>query len=423
MKKLRILRLLSIFTIAAAGVFGAVNFKSTKSKQETETVSVNAESWTQNPTIYFMPHNQWIQNGNERFKMNFYDNGTFKGDVEMTYLGISTVKGPFYNRKCYKGTVTNGSYVSRIQICRMDSNYSSQYNYSGQIYLTNDNASPVLVCDSGLDYWNNFTTDTSGVRFIDYHTHAIYKTSDQTPSTSTGRVFFYNSGTHWASAAGCAVYAWGGSASSQKIWSSQSVTVDATIYHLTWFSDDNGEMYGYADIPTNVTGYKFTTINSGVDSYELKLGYFSDTQFSPDSFAYIRYGLQNGNSINSGGAKNDVAGANLMKKVIQAYNTCSNSVLNGYGAYSALNTNLYSHATAAALSATEKSLGGNSATIQAHFEGMMQRSLYGSSSSHNLLFFKNAEKAPTYAVIILISTIGLATIGGYFFYQKRKENN
>ena len=419
MRRSRLLFSSILVTVLGFGIFSAIKVSKSDIVSKTPEIA-KAESWTQNPTIYFMPHNQWTQNGNERFKMNYYDNADFRGAVEMNYLGISTVKGPFYNRKIYKGTVSNDTYVSRIQICRMDSNYSSQYNYSGQIYLTNGNASPVLVCNADLDYWNNFTTDTSGVRFIDYHTHAVYKTSDQSPSLSTGRVFFYNSGTHWASAAGCAVYAWGGSASGQKIWSSQSVTVDASVYHLTWFSDDNGSMYGYADIPIDVTGYKFTTLNSGVDSYELKLGYFSDTQFSPDSFAYVRYGLQNGNAISTGGAKNDVAGANLMKKVIQAYDTCSSSVLNGYRAYTALNTNFYSHATAAAKSATEKSLSGNTATIQAHFEGMASR--FGGGGSARIIPFNIANVNTPNTFIIVISVIAsTVAIGGYFFLRKKRQ--
>ena len=422
MKKLRILRLLSIFTIVAAGVLAGAIFKSDKQTSKVETAEVKAESYYGTVNIYFLPHDQWVQNGNERFKMNVFNGGNYLGWVEMGLYGVSDVPGPYYHRKMYKASYSWDPQISRVQFCRMSPDFGSEYNCSGQLYLTGDGSTQVVMTNQDLNYWNNWTTDTSGVWITpNVVQHAVYKTSDQSPSSSTGRVFFYNSGTHWASANGCAVYAWGGSAS-PTIWSGHSETCDATLYNLYWFTDDNGESYGYADIPTNVTGYKFCTITD-VNAYVTATGYFSDTSFIPDSFAYVRYGLQNGNSINSGGAKNDVAGANLMKKVIQAYNTCNSSVLNGYGAYTALNTNFYSHATSAAKAATETSLNGNSATIQAHFEGMMQRSLYGSSSSHNLLFFKNAEKAPTYAVIILISTIGLATIGGYFFYQKRKENN
>ena len=423
MKKLRILRLLSIFTIATAGVLAGAIFKSKKEASNDDIAEVKAESYYGTVNIYFLPHDQWVQNGNERFKMNVFNGGTYLGWVEMGLYGVSTVPGPYYNRKMYKASYSWDPWISRVQFCRMSADFGTEYNCSSQIYLTGDGDTQVLMTNHDLNYWSNWNTDTSGVWLTpNVVQHAVYKTSDQSPSSSTGRVFFYNSGTHWASAAGCAVYAWGGSAS-PTIWSGHSETCDATLYNLNWFTDDNGESYGYADIPTNVSGYKFCTITN-VNEYVTATGYFSETSFIPDSFAYVRYGLQNGNTINSGGAKNDVAGANLMKKVIQAYNTCSSSVLNGYGAYNALNTNFYSHATASAKSATEKSLGGSTATIQAHFEAMQYRSVNGLPSSvHNLLFLKNTEKAPIYLVVVIVSIVAISSIGGYFFYTKRKESN
>ena len=410
MKKLVLTSLLA--TILGVTMVGGLSLA--KENQE-PAVEVKAESWTQNPTVYFVPHDQWTQNGNERFKMNYYDNGTHKGAVEMSLYGVSTVPGPYYNRKVYKGVVTDGSYVSRVQFCRMDSNYSSQYNYSGQIYLTEGNGSPLLMTNQNLDYWNNFTTDTDGVWFTSVVQHAVYKTTDQSPSSSTGRVFFYNSDTHWASAAGCAVYAWGGSAS-PVLWSGHSEVADGTLYNLSWFTDDNGTSYGYADIPTDITGYKFATITD-VNAYVTGTGYFSDTQFIADSFAYVRYGLPSGNAISSGGAHNDVAGANLMVKVCEAYDTCSNSVLNGYGAYSALNTNFYSHATAAAKAATVKSLNGQTMTVQAHFEGMA----IGKRGNSSLVKVINTDSNnATLAIVVMASIVAFAAVGGYFFLRKKK---
>ena len=352
--------------------------------------------------------------------MKYYDNEYEKGNVEMTLFGTSNVPGPYYNRKVYKGTVTDGTWVSRIKIDRMDPTYTSTYNYSGEIYLTEGNGSPMLMMENGVNYWNNWTTSSNGVWFTSVKQNAVYKTTDQRASSSTGRVFFYNSGTHWASAAGCAVYAWGGSAS-PKIWSNQTIDAEATIYNLNWFTDDNGESYGYADIPTDITGYKFCTI-SDVNAYFTSIGYYSDNEFIADSFAYVRYGLAEGNNINTGGAKNDVAGANLMTKVIEAYNTCSNSVLNGYGAYSALNTNFYSHATAAALSTSAKSLNGNTTTIQTHFEGMASRSASGTSGARLLGFGVNSAQTTSMLVIVIVSLVAVSAIGGFFFYKKRREN-
>lgn len=234
-----------------------------------------------------------------------------------------------------------------------------------------------------------------------------------TLTSSTGRVFFNNSGTHWGNGT-CAVYAWGGDAS-QTIDS--NITMEGTFYHFNWFEDSNDIWYGYADIPTNITGYKIAKLNS--DAYVTSLSYDSDNAFTPDSFACVKYGQSNGNYISEGGAKDDVADTALMTAVINAYNTCSDSVLNGYGAYSALNTNFYSHATDAAKSAIATSLGGKSATIQAHFEGMAQRSVGANSSS--ALIVASITKGGSMIIIIVISAISLAAVGGYFLFRKKKE--
>ena len=419
-KLLKTLIGISLTLLTSASVFTTCVVSSSVATKE-ETKEASAEAWTQNPTIWFCPHKNWVKENNERFKMNYFDNGERKGDVEMTYWGTSTVPGPYYNRKVYRGVVTDGSYVSRIQICRMSPAYE-QYNYSGQIYLLTGNSDPMLMMENDVNYWDGWTTSSNGVWFTQLKQNAVYKTTDQKASSSTGRVFFYNSGTHWASAAGCAVYAWGGSAS-PKIWSNQTVNSDATIYNLNWFTDDNGDSYGYADIPTDVTGYKFCTITD-VNAYFTSIGYYSDTEFIPDSFAYVRYGLTDGNVINTGGAHNDVAGGNLMTNVIEAYDTCSSSVLNGYGAYNALNTNFYSHATSAALSATAKSLGGANLTIQEHFEAMARRSSGSSSGIRVFSFLNNGTSSATTIVIVSIATlISISAIGGYFFLRKRKEEN
>ena len=410
----------AVFTLAlGAGV--AIGLSNDKLANESVTEVKATDYIITNPRVYFVPHANWVKEGNERFKMNYYYGENFVDSVEMTLYGTSTVPGPYYNRKVYMGYVSNNS-ASRIQICRMNSDYSSQYNYSGQIYLTEGNSTPVLMMEEDVNYWNDWTTSSNGVWFTSLKQNAVYKTTDQHPSNNTGRVFFYNSGTHWSSAAGCAVYAWGGSAS-PRIWSNQTQNSDATIYNLNWFTDDNGESYGYADIPTDITGYKFCTI-SDVNKYFTSVGYYSDTEFVADSFAYVRYGLASGNAISTGGAKNDVAGANLMKKVIEAYNTCSSSVLNGYGAYTALNTNFYSHATSAAKEATHKSLGGNTLSIKDHFDAMKDRSgANGGSLKTPTLFGNTMDESNSAVAIVAITVIALASAGGFFLLRRKREEN
>lgn len=390
--------------------------------KEAKIEMASADNHTQNPTIYFVPHDQWVLDGNERFKMNYYDWDTYKGELEMELYGISNVPGRYYNRKIYKAVVTDGSWVSRVQFFRMSSSYV-QENYSSQIYLTENNDNNVLMTNEDLDYWNNWTVDTPGVWFDTLVHNAIYKTTDQAPSSTTGRVFFYNSGTHWAdnNYAGCAVYAWGGSAS-PKLWSGHSEQASATIYNFTWFKDDNNTSYGYADIPTDITGYKFCRITE-FNTYYTSTGYFSDNEFIPDSFAYLRKGRGSGNTIDSGGAISNVAGANLMTKIIEAYSTCKSSVLNGYGAYVALNNNFYSHATAAAKAATAVSLGGKSATIQEHFEGMEASYNHTRHTTDALVLPPNVngDSTTTTMIAVLATTIALVAAAGFVLIKKKKS--
>ena len=365
-------------------------------------------------TYYFVPHAVWNTVGTETFKMSClfdqfevdYVSGTkltsFNGSAiwRFTYSGKTALNYVVFNRLSDTGTWWNKSgYIG------VDGSYVS------------GSAKDIYVMPYGESAYDNFTSGTWQT-----NPKKVELTSDQSPSSSTGRVFFNNSGTHWADNSGenkgCAVYAWGGSASPILFGSR---TAEATIYNFKWFNDDNGTSYGYADIPTDITGYKICRITA-VDDYGTGTGYFSDNEFLADSFAYVRYGRTEGNYIDSDGVKGD-AGANLMKKVIEAYDTCSSSVLNGYGAYNALNTNFYSHATAAAKSATQQSLNGQTTTIQKHFEGMGSRTSGNGINSGRFLFLGNSKNDSTSIIfIIIVGTLSLAAVGGYFLLRKKKED-
>ncbi len=414
--------------LAIAGIFGVSATVIDKQVKEEQVVEKAEATYHVNPTFYFVPHGQWIKDGNERFKMNCYYNGNLSGYIEMTYEGTGASKGLIEGRKVYKGVVTAGWWVDQIQVFRMGPDFYTQYNCSEKFGVPEDIKNCVLMTNYSLDYWNNWTTSTSGVWWNHFGDYSIYKTTDQSLSSSTGRVFFNNSGTHWADNSGtnkgCAVYAWGGSASPKKYTTGNTV-FSATVYNLNWFNDDNGMSYGYADIPLDVTGYKFVRITK-VDDYTTDLGYFSDTGFIVDSFAHIRFGVVSGNTITSGGAKNDVAGANLMKKVIEAYDTCSSSVLNGYGASDALNTNFYSHATDSAKSATHASFNGSTTTIQNHFEAMAARSTGGSSDAIRnfspLSLFGEEDNLST-VIIIVASSVALLSVTALSILVIKKRKN
>ena len=366
-------------------------------------------------TYYFVPHAVWNSTKSETFKLSCcFD------QFEVGYISGTKVTSSFNGSAIWRFSYSGKCVLNYVVFNRLSS-AGVWWNKSGYVAVdggySSGSAKDIYVMPYGESSYDGFTSGSWQT-----NPKVVKLTTDQSPSTSTGRVFFYNSGTHWADNSGankgCAVYAWGGSAS-PTIFTGR--TAEATIYNLTWFNDDNGNSYGYADIPTDVTGYKICRITA-VDDYGTDTGYFSTNQFTPDSFAYVRYGQSEGDYISSGGAKDNVAGANLMKKVIEAYNTCSNSVLNGYGAYSALNTNFYSHATAAAKSATHKSLNGSTASIQAHFEAMASRAAgNGQNSTRFVIFGKNNADFSSVGIIVLVSILSSIAVGGYFILRRKKQ--
>jgi|GEM_PF-2658800 len=276
-----------------------------------------------------------------------------------------------------------------------------------------------------ISSWTSVSTYNNKLYYNGGWTNSFKKVVKSTsPSSSTGRVFFHNSGTHWANGGACAVYAWGGSASS-KI--DNKITIEGTFYHFSWFEDDNGTYYGVADVPTDVTGYKIAKLNN--DSYVTSLSYDSDNTFTMDSVGYVRYAPTDGNWISTGGAKDGVAGSVLMQKVIEAYDTCSNSVLNGYGAYDALNDSFYSHATSSAKSTVHASMSGEAKSIQTHFEAMAARkaggSYYGAIRSFNPFTLMEGESGDnvTTIIIIIASSVSLLSITALSVLLVKKRKN
>ena len=113
-----------------------------------------------------------------------------------------------------------------------------------------------------------------------------------------------------------------------------------------------------------------------------------------------------------------------MTAVINAYDTCSSSVLNGYGAYGALYTNFYSHATDAAKTATATSLGGKSVTIQEHFEGMASRSS-GNNGAARIPGSSNDQSPLTLTLWIVLGAgiLGMGAIDTAYFVSKKKKRH
>lgn len=400
-------------------VFGTAAAVSTvAATQKNEIVETKADVWPQSPTFYFVPSENWMAD-NAVFGIDCYDNTNKKGWVPGTKVGTATYQG----RDVYKMQVTNSDwYINQIVVFRQSSS-GTTWNESAKYVKVDANygsGTNLLVMDqtkSGSS-WNIGSGATWKNTF-----ELIAKTTDQAPSSSTTRIFFNNTDTHWSNTGGCAVRAWGGSAS-KAIYDGRKA--EATLYVLKFVQDDatGGYYYGYADIPLDVDGFQIVKTSSE-DDYGASISYYSTNDFTIGTGANrVLFGQSSGNYISTGGAKGDSAGSVLMAAVLAAINTCSSNAYNGYGAYSNLNNYFYSHATNAAKEAACVSLGGVSKTVAEHFKGISERAAGGSSA--RFVPGPSSEQSPltlTLWIVLGAGVLGLGAIGAAYFVSKKKERH
>jgi len=393
----------------------------------------DASVWIQNPTIYFVPSAAWAE-GAKSFKMVCYDNATFKGNV---FANVAeSIK--FNGRDIYKFTVTENWYISKVQFCSFsDTEHEAEIYYSGDIALPDNFASgkvDTVVMDEDFapaneNAWTLATTSTDGtntygVSWIDTGKEVILKNFEcNTPSSTTTRVFVHNSGTHWADGNGeTVIRAWGGAAD-KALWNKAEATVN-TVYNLTWFQDDNETYYGYADLPMDVTAFqlsKYSAANDRCATVKANDYYSQNLWFGENGFQNsIIYTASEGNTVTKGGAKNDVCGANLMKKVISAIDTCSTNAYNGYWAYDKVYTNFYSHKTEAVDDATVVSLGGSEQTIKYHMDYLNARKTAASPISASTIERGLAERGNSMAIALIVG-LTVVTVGVVCFFAMRKK--
>ena len=400
---------------------------------ETDTVETKAETWPNKPTFFFVPSDNW-QADNPHFKVACKNGGAHQGDI-----WAETPCGSINGKNVYKFTVTENWWISRIQIMRMDPNdHSRQWNYSGEIYLHDSYASGYncLFMKSTFATYDNWSTNSDV--FWRNGIDVIKLTGDQSAGGSNARVFFYNSGSAWASGGDCALRAWGGSATPAAI--DAALSTPATIYYLEWFCDSDGKTwYGYADVPTDITAFQFVLMNT-THASDATVSYYQEGTiiggvwtaggtFPKDStyFSYIYYAAGNSNTkigVTQKRPDANTLGAVFMAKLVESVNTCSANAYNGYGAYAQLNTGFYANATATAKASTCTSLGGQSMTVTDHFNGMSARA--SGTGAAGIIPGPSANQSPlttTLWIVLGAGLAGLAAIGTAYFVSKKKKRH
>ena len=333
----------------------------------------------------------------------------FKGDTGYTTWPGTAVSSVSVNGKTYGyAAVPSGATQVIFNAWGGDSNQ----NKTGNLTIPTDGKLLFSVTS-----YNTSSVQTGAWSNLD----VIHPTSSLlTPSNSTARVFINNDSAHqdWKSAV-LGIRAWGGSCSTLN-----NKPVTASVYAVSWFDGNyDGVYYAYADIPNDCTAFQVVRLSTDAQSADV-WSYSDSVTKGNTSFSCIYYlvgGSRDSMPLSAGGAKDDHAGSTLLQKVIEAYDTCSSSNYNGYGDANELNTNFYSHADDWAKSQNGTSRGGVSATLQTHFEAMINRKTNGISSGRSIILLSTQATNNTIIVIVVIGAAAVA-VGGYFLLRKKKEN-
>ncbi len=371
------------------------------SSLDKEQIEASASTTT---TIYFTPDSNWAD-ASAGFRVGTTSNFNSAHQMSLVSNDFKAKIANYSGNTIYSYTFTGS--VGNVYFFRTSSDGGTKWNYSNEVVRPSDQYYFIKTAN----WWDTWTQDQGSWN----NTDTIYTTEEQTASSQTGRVFFHNSGTSWASDGAPSVRAWGGDAGMRD-----SKTTSASIYNLNWVQDDTGTYYGYADIPTNVSGFQFVLM-SGTGTYKSIWNYQKNDAFTPNSESFScvfycgEYSKEN-MIITIGGAKDDKAGATLLTKVYEAHYSCSGNIYNGYPTVSNLDNHFYSHALEGATATTIDT----SYTISNKHATMTRMNNTTNQSALRLIKTNSVMDAGyllTIIPILLVTTIGLS-----MFLKKKKIN-
>ena len=342
------------------------------------------------------------------------------------YVNISNATSKYSNVYChnwsndggsdYNGTTWPGTKMTRVgstNFYYVDlKKHTFDDKYNNKCIFNNGSGTQT----GNLDVNKYYELDSAGTggewssSFDDYHV------ATSNPSSQTMRIFVNNSDlTNWSSNdAETRIRCWGGNTISSPY--------EGAIYDLKWFQNNgtgaSGTWYGFADIPTNITGWAIVRCNP---TYKRVIWNYGPTHESVSGAEAARiYKIkENGwNFYLDSNTGDSAVGPAFATTILQAYDTCSSSLLNGYNAYDSLNSNFFSKLTSAARTTSCASLNGTTKTVAEHVMGMSQRSIANSESAIGVLITNSNTSSAI--PVVTTAVVALGAIGGFFFLKKKK---
>lgn len=324
--------------------------------------------------------------------------------------------GTDYNATGWPGTKMTQVGSSKLYYCDLNK-LSFNDNYNEYCIFNNGSGTQTgnLSVVGGLFNLNSAGTDGTWTSNVDKH----YTSAHQTPSSNTMRLFVNNSNvSNWNSE---------GAVTAIRCWGSSSFEspYEGATYDLQWFGNEesgaSGKWYGYADVPTDISGWAICRCSGSGWGYVWNEGPKQESVAA--SSAARLYILKEYNwdfSLDST-TSDSAVGPSMACKILEAYDTCSSSNLNGYGAYSALYSNFFSHLTSSAETQPCTSLNGKSMAVSAHVNGMAERS--GNALPFSAWIIPNNIESTSITLAVVISVAAMAMISGFFLIKKKRKEN
>lgn len=289
---------------------------------------------------------------------------------------------------------------------------------------SSSNANCIFNSGNGGKQTGDLEVKKGQVYVMDSDTNGEWQTLDEivtnsNSSSDTMRIFVNNSDlSNWSSA---------GAETHLRVWGTSVYETGSAVFRLNgnWFENGgegaSGVWYAYADVPTDIEGFQFVRCPSA--NNRRIWGYTSAiTEINAESIARI-YKIKESNwdFTFEDRTYDESVGPTLLSKVLEAYDTCSSSELNGAGAVNSIKSNFYDRATTNAKNTIIKSLNGDesgSYTAKQHIEGM-ELFISSTSNAAGALNFVNDN----YIYLLVVIAIVGVSIAGFVVLKKKRQTN
>lgn len=402
MKKFNILRILSIFTIATAGLIGAANLKSSKNN---ESVPVSADY---SSTIRVYVDLDW-------------------GNIDYVRLGTDQASGAAvlsssnakYNQSLgkYVRDISSGSTYDKMGCFFSQSGQWWQYQYDNGYVWISGGFKP------GYEYQIKsigYVSESGGVK---YFAATPYEIGEITDNVSNATVYFVD-GHSWHQSGSVYVHYWGGTASVSYPGSAMTDSglrlkayVGETEYsglYIYKYTISGSAAYVQFNNNSSKTG-DLRPVNGQVyfygvsaETYGVVTNFLVATQNNMGSYTY-------------GGKAFTKSICHLSQSQASSFVSTYNDLASNHGsgvASSVAGSGIVTYTSPE----TSTSVTGE-VSLQEIRTALIKKYPSLASGSPRIALLGDISNNATMAVLITVSIVGVTTIGGYFFIRKRKENN